>query len=449
MSGATLREGAERLVDPIVPAQNAGLGLDPNADVTLEREAPPPVSEAPQTFTRESIADGMDDNEFLMNRLGMASTAPPPQQQPQRFLAPPPSQTSAAPTLSEKEIYAKKVEYLWILRRLRGSDPNFPIPKITDDLYKIEMLVEQVRRENACADGVQSMQFGLMFFSGALENVASKPPFNRWLHLKGYSKKLMMDIESDRRFEECFVQLSQKYREKMPSSPEFQLAWLIGQSAMSYSVASQMTDAALGGTPAPVIAAPAIQVPAPAVPAPAAPAPAELAEVYRILQQRQMQQHVPPIPESPSERSEMQGKRKSAPMTYSKSKRRRVEESSSEEEESWDLSEVSSSSASSHKSGPKSSSSSSASAGESIPHHEVRRRIPKKFQGKTRGAVSEEDVPVVDVKIAPRTRGRPRGRGRGAGARVVRAPPTPVSEAREVSPVKSEDEGELDMSKVI
>ena len=497
---ATLREGADRYIGPPAAEVNGSGGgsvqspFDPTLAIPVEREAPPAASEGTVTFTHESIADGVDDNEFLQSRMGMAPLnpslyqaqlsagspaaprgssffqAPPSSAGPQHSPAAPliSSGSHIKPTLTDKEAYARKIELIWILRRLRGSDPTFQIPKLSDDLYKIELLVEQVRRENACQDGVDNIKFGMMFASGLLESAAGRAPLNRWLSLKGYSKKLMMDIDSDRRYEECFALLSEKYRAKMPSSPEFMLAFLIGQSAFSYSVASQMTDAALGTmNPPSSLPSTFVPPPAPTGPAPAPqPNPEQLAEVMRILQARQMQQ-VPPIPESPSASSSsgssLPQKRKRAHSPSKGNTRRKHRE---EDEDLWE-SEVSSSiSESSLASGSSSASSASSASSskesESVAHIDVRRRIPMKLKENRRGetAVSEPVVPVVDVRL-PRpqqaVRGRPRGRGRGRGAgRVAMSAPiqedTPAT-AADQEPVKAESgedkEEELDMTAVL
>lgn len=506
-----MREGADRLVD-LQQHQQTPSPFDPNVAIPVEREPPPPRSEGPQTFTRDNIVDEVDDNEFLLSRLGLSmgntNTNPPPApQQPPPSPALPNISAAVAPVMTAEQEYAKKVEYLWILRRLRGTDPTFQIPKLSDDLYKIELLVQQVKRENACQDGVESCKFALMFFSGALETVANRPPLNKWLHLKGYSKKLMYDVETDRRFEEAMIALSNKYREKMPSSPELMLAFLIAQSAFSYSVASQMTDAAIGSmssSSGPVAAAapsssqqPPPQPAAPAPPTVSAPPPStpaqnqteQLAEIMRILQNRKQQQP-PPIPQTPtsegsgsnsrgrylsdyasSEESQSHGgRRKRQPQDHGRPPKR------PRQEESWaSVSDEGEEDASDEEDGE------GASASEpSVAIMPARRRIPSKFKNRQRApstdaAGSDDDaptappphVPVVDVRLNRPMRGRPRGRARGRGtgtaARGRRIPssplplppptpppsPTPSNPGGGASANSDEDDGELDMRSVL
>lgn len=95
-----VREGEDRPVVMDSPPPPGGMSiLDPHAPITIERD-----SSGPEVFTHESITDGMDDREFLMNRLGMnpESAPPPPPPNPQAGLA-------TTPPMSEKEIMAKKV----------------------------------------------------------------------------------------------------------------------------------------------------------------------------------------------------------------------------------------------------------------------------------------------------------------------------------------------------
>lgn len=467
--------------------------FDPRTPLPLEREAPPPASVAPVTYTIDTVADGLNDADFLMSRLGMggvgepsaASLRPPPPPAFPTAVAPAASAAASKPPMTDKEIYARKIELIWILRRLRGSDPNFPIPKVSDDLYKMEMLVEQVRRENACSDGIDNCRFALMFFSGMMETAASKPPLNRFLHLKGFSRKLVLDVEQDSAWDECFVALTDKWRQRLPSSPEATLGFLLAKSALTYSFASQFTEQALaGGGAASGAAGPVPPPPAPmpyVAPTPTQP-PAKTAsqptqdqinEIMRIMQNRAMQQ-APALPGSPAPSSavgsSVVGKRKLGPGGgLAPAKRQRPPPPSSSEEEDSDDWE------SSEEDEEDFSSEISSSSEEPPPKKilSVRRRVPLKQKGRLivpqkqqqqQPEKDEEDeVPVHDVKIpelkpAPPVAAAPRGGGRGRGKRggrggagragaSVAAPPPASSNAETGSQAAGEDE--LDMSNFV
>ena len=181
-----------------------------------------------QLFSMQPNDNGQDQQPTNITSVPEASQPPPP--------------TTTAP-LDPKQEFDRKIELLWILKRLRTPDSNVPMLKMSDELWKIESAVHQLRKEKDCANGVETMRYGIVFASRLIETAAERPPINKYVKLTGWSRKLIFDLESDKRYDEALIGLVEKYGKRFPTnSPEFQLGFLLLQSAVSYSMASKIVE---------------------------------------------------------------------------------------------------------------------------------------------------------------------------------------------------------------
>lgn len=472
------------IVPPVAPSQD----LEQTPFLVVEREQQSaPATDVPIVFTREDLrGDNATDRQFLSSKLslgggGEAPDVPALTGPPESTGVPPPP-----PAPGSKAEYERKIELLWILKRLRTPDCGIPVLKMSDELWKLELAVQQLQKERQCQDSLETMRLGMNFVTSMLESGSKRAPFNRFLHLEGFHRKMLLDIETDSRWDDAFIALAEKYRKKFPNtSPEFQIALLLGQSVMSYSMANKVTETMLAGMqqPAPpVVPAPAaISLTPPAAPAaadsaaPPAPAstvdPQQFQEFMKMLQARQASAvSAPPVPRSESEssgsrssRSSRSNKRRSRyedddddRRGRKRRRRSRSDDESSSEDEVLSMSTV-------EDRVSESTQEEDDEEDEDVAVDTRRRNIPKnrKERSRSRSVHGGDDeaaaVPVVPVSIPePATvRGGRGGRG-GRGARgnlrrprsaVLRDMPAPV-----VAPpptASDEKEDEIDLSGVI
>lgn len=345
LSPVLFREGADRTVP--------GSPISPNVESLLrEFDNTPIVREPPMVPTGTFVvADKVSDDEFLMQRLGMApssaapvSSAVAPPALPAPAMAsdhshqhsmlqrPMPQQEKPPEKLTPEQEYSRKVELLWYLRKLRSAAEGPLTVTMNSPLYQIEAEVAQLRKEQMLEDGLESCKFGFLFCTSLIEKATVQPPLNRFgINLQGWSKKLMLDLEVDRRYAQVFTELVEKYRSKVPAGPEATLLYLMVSSAFTYSMASKLTDAALANMtsmpqtmkaaaahiqqtnpnfsappPPPVVSLPQQQthhtMPA-STSLPQGVDPAQMANILRLLQEKKQQSNMPPLPKKERSRS--------------------------------------------------------------------------------------------------------------------------------------------------
>jgi hypothetical protein len=318
------REGAPRELSEVrnpTIAEMRDLG-----GAEIEREPPAMV------YDPGSIHDDLSSNEFLGARdprlagfQGIPAPQPVPVPPPRHrhrsepderggdweatssaFVNLPSALNDNVPTMGEKEDYVRKCELLHTIRHLRsrGDTAAHVVLTTKDPVWKIEAELAQIRAEQQTTDGLESARFGFLFLASSLETASEYKPLNRVLSLQGWSKKLMLDVETDRRYDQVFLELIDKYRARMPSSPESKLLWLVASSAFTFSMASKMADAALkndggrytipasaAGVPAPVVTTgPGTGSAAGAAATGTRATPEQLMEIMRTLQQQQNRQ---------------------------------------------------------------------------------------------------------------------------------------------------------------
>lgn len=144
--------------------------------------------------------------------------------------------------LSYEEMQQRKGYVLYNLNRYRNQgfewSRNFG-PGHT--LEELETELSRIETEKDLDNGIKICKDGLLVFTKAIEtaNTAYGPD---WIKLNGWTAFVMEEYKTHK-YDDCFVKLWQKYKSKLPESPEFTLIWLLGTSAFVFHMGKLQAEA--------------------------------------------------------------------------------------------------------------------------------------------------------------------------------------------------------------
>lgn len=144
--------------------------------------------------------------------------------------------------LSYEEIQQRKGYVLYNLNRYRNQgfewSRNFGTGH---SLEELETELARIETEKDLDNGIKICRDGLLVFTKAIEtaNTAYGPD---WIKLNGWTAFVMEEYKTHK-YDDCFVKLWQKYKSKLPESPEFTLIWLLGTSAFVFHMGKLQAEA--------------------------------------------------------------------------------------------------------------------------------------------------------------------------------------------------------------